>query len=141
MSVLTVFLRIILGSVFIYASLDKIADPAAFAGIIHNYQLFPDFMISPLALGLPWLEFVCGACLVTGVLPRASSFILTVLLASFMVALAYNGYRGLDVACGCFSTDAAVEESVMKLMVRDAIFIVMSVAVFVTSLKRNRASL
>lgn len=126
MTVIITLIRVVLGFVFIYASFDKIIDPMAFAGIVHNYQILPDILISPLALVLPWLEFVCGALLITGVLTRASSLIIIIMLVVFMAALVYNGSRGLDIACGCFSTDASSTESVMQLLIRDAVFIVMS---------------
>ena len=37
----------------------------------------------------------------------------------FMAALGYNWHRGLDVACGCFSTAAEKSDPAM-LMLRDA---------------------
>jgi len=58
-----------LGGVFVYASLDKIAQPAEFAKIIYHYRILgPDFDTGPLmanllAVTLPWLELVAGLLL------------------------------------------------------------------------------
>ncbi len=59
-------LRIILGGIFVYASTDKILHPAAFAEMIYNYQIVPDFLINLSALVLPWLELFIGVCLISG---------------------------------------------------------------------------
>jgi uncharacterized membrane protein YphA (DoxX/SURF4 family) len=111
--------RIIIGIVFIVASLDKIVDPLAFAEIIKNYQILPEMMIGPVAFFLPWLEFACGAMLVCGVFVDTAAAILVVMLLVFIAALSANLYRGIDVACGCFSTDASKASSMQMTIVRD----------------------
>lgn len=96
--------RLILAGIFIYASLDKIAHPAAFAKDVYNYQILPDALINLTALVLPWLELFLGLCLLAGIwLPGA---VLTVngLMVVFLAALVFNLARGLDINCGCFST-------------------------------------
>ena len=47
------FARLILGGVFIYASLDKIAHPAEFAKAIGNYHVVPFGLENLMALALP----------------------------------------------------------------------------------------
>lgn len=116
--------RIILGIVFIVASLDKIVDPSAFAEIIKNYQILPEMMIGPVAFFLPWLEFVCGAMLVCGVFIDAAVAILVAMLLVFIAALSANLYRGIDVACGCFSTDVSSASDMQMTIVRDVVLLV-----------------
>ena len=94
--------RLVVGVVFIYASLDKVAHPAAFAGIVHNYQILPHSLINITAILLPWIELVAGLLLVLGVWTRGSSLIISVMLIVFIAAIGYNIYRGLDFICGCF---------------------------------------
>lgn len=96
--------RIVLGVVFIYASAHKIMEPEGFAEAIANYQILPAALVNPSALLLPWVELVCGICLVFGVLSRGSALILAALLVIFIWALGFSIYRGLDISCGCFST-------------------------------------
>ncbi len=58
--------RLIVGAVFIFASLDKLQHPDAFALVIHHYRLVPYSMLHPFAILLPVLELVVGAALVLG---------------------------------------------------------------------------
>jgi uncharacterized membrane protein YphA (DoxX/SURF4 family) len=117
------FPRIVLGIVFIVASLDKIVDPLAFAEIVKNYQLLPEIMIGPLAFFLPWLEFVCGAMLICGVFVDAVTTILTGMLLVFIAALSANLFRGIDVACGCFSTDVSSVSDMQITIARDVVLL------------------
>ncbi len=64
-------LGIVLGGVFVYASLDKIANPGEFARIVYHYRLIgPSQMVGPwaantLAVTLPWVELVVGLALIS----------------------------------------------------------------------------
>jgi len=135
--------RLILAGIFIYASLDKIAHPAAFAKDVYNYQILPDALINLTALVLPWLELFLGLCLLVGIwLPGA---VLTVngLMVAFLAALVFNLARGLDINCGCFSTGSeAPAMSAGWYLLRDMGFFAVGVflfyAVFLTELRRGR---
>ena len=59
-------LRLALGGIFLYASIDKIIHPRAFAEIIFNYHLLPDQLINVMALILPWLEGLLAVFLLLG---------------------------------------------------------------------------
>jgi uncharacterized membrane protein YphA (DoxX/SURF4 family) len=96
--------RLILGAVFIYASMDKIAHPAAFAQAVRNYQILPGVMINLTAIVLPWLELVIGVLLLIGLFQEGSIPIVTLLLSVFFGAMVFNLARGLDIHCGCFHT-------------------------------------
>ncbi len=106
---LSAFLRWILGLVFIYAGIYKIADPAAFSEAIYNYRLFPDIFINPLAVWLPWLELLAGLSLIIGIWIKGGALILSVLSLAFAVAVGTALFRGLDISCGCFSLTGAKE--------------------------------
>lgn len=94
--------RLIMAGIFIYASIEKIAHPAAFAKDIYNYQILPDVLINLTALVLPWLESLLGLCLLTGVWLPGAVLAVNGLLIVFLAALVFNLARGLDVNCGCF---------------------------------------
>jgi uncharacterized membrane protein YphA (DoxX/SURF4 family) len=121
---LQVLCRLALGGLFIYASLDKIAHPREFAGIIANYAILPDFLVTLPALVLPWLELLAGLSLVSGLWVRSSAFLLSLLLLVFIVALGYNALRGVDLSCGCFSTSASDTESATILIFRDLLILI-----------------
>jgi len=96
--------RLILAGIFIYASLVKIAHPAAFANDVYNYQILPDALINLTAIVLPWLELFLGLCLLAGIWLPGAVLAVNGLLIVFLATLVFNLGRGLDVNCGCFST-------------------------------------
>jgi len=97
--------RLLLGIIFIIASIDKIVSPDAFAASIHAYRLTPAIIENLLAITIPWIELLSGCCLVMGVNVRASSFLLTILLGVFSVAISIALLRGLTIDCGCFGKE------------------------------------
>jgi uncharacterized membrane protein YphA (DoxX/SURF4 family) len=131
--------RVFLGAVFIYASWDKIRDPAAFAQIIGNYQILPPQWINPAALMLPWVELTCGLCLVSGRLVRGSALTVTLLIIIFMAAMTYGITRGIDTQCGCFSTDFAIPGNLYWDLFRDLILLCIAVAVLLRSSRASTA--
>ncbi|MFT5232466.1 MAG: putative membrane protein YphA (DoxX/SURF4 family) [Candidatus Krumholzibacteriia bacterium] len=98
--------RLAIGGVFVFASLDKLVNPTAFAESIHHYRIVPYSLLHLAALLLPMVEFVLGIALITGIWRRGASLIATVLMVVFMVAIASALSRNLDISCGCFNTDA-----------------------------------
>lgn len=97
--------RLVVGGVFIYASLDKLAQPQAFAEVIHHYRLTPFSLLHPSAHLLPVLEIVVGSALVLGLWRRGAALIAGILTVIFMAAITSALIRNLDISCGCFNTD------------------------------------
>jgi uncharacterized membrane protein YphA (DoxX/SURF4 family) len=118
--------RLILGVVFIYASMDKIAHPAAFAKDVFNYQILPEFLINVTALVLPWLELILGIFLLIGLFREGTAWIATLLLVVFFGAMVFNLARGLDIHCGCFNTSVQGTDSAPMAwyVFRDGLFLV-----------------
>jgi uncharacterized membrane protein YphA (DoxX/SURF4 family) len=102
----TFVVRIALGAIFLYSCAGKIADPAAFAAIVTNYQLLPPSLVSVTAVVFPWIEAVCGLALVVGRLEKGAALLVSLMMVFFIGLILYNGYRGLNIACGCFSLAA-----------------------------------
>jgi putative oxidoreductase len=99
--------RIVLGFVFVYAALEKIFQPEAFARDISYYRLLPNLLLNLFAIILPWIELLAGLFLLVGVLTRGSALVISSLLVLFGVAIAVSLARGLDISCGCFGTASA----------------------------------
>jgi len=118
--------RLLLGVIFIYASIHKIGYPAAFANDVFNYQILPDMFINITALVLPWLELMAGILLVLNVWMPGAVAIVTGLLFSFTCALAFNLARGLDIACGCFTTGSTGDEITLLTVMRDSSLLTVS---------------
>ena len=119
--------RLFLGGVFVFASIDKILHPAAFAEAVYNYQVLPDSLINLAAIVLPWLELVLGSLLIIGVWLPGSVIVSNLLLLTFIGVLIYNTSRGLDIHCGCFSTEPSGDPLSIWTIARDAFFLVPAV--------------
>ena len=124
-------LRVALGAVFIVASFDKIQNPEAFATTIANYRLLPYTVINGIAIALPWLEVVTGTLLALGVWIRANTMIAWGLLLVFSVAIFQALVRGLDISCGCFTTNPAAERMTLWTFVWDLIWISWGILIWV----------
>ena len=96
--------RFILGAVFIYASLDKIADPIAFSTNIDNYHISPVVINNLAALIIPWVELIIGLSLITGVFLDSASILTIGLLVFFIFIITQAYMRGISLHCGCFKT-------------------------------------
>ncbi|MBD3291032.1 DoxX family protein, partial [candidate division KSB1 bacterium] len=83
----------------------KILDPATFAEDIDNYRILPYLLVSIVAVVLPWLEVLCGISLISGKFKSGALFILVGLSLIFLIAISSALVRGLDISCGCFSTN------------------------------------
>jgi len=57
---------VILVTIFVFASYNKILAPADFAKIIYGYDLFPPVLINLIAIIVPFLEFIAGLALIIG---------------------------------------------------------------------------
>lgn len=96
-------IKLTLSLIFIYAGIVKIVDPKAFAKAISQYELVPEMLLAPLAIGLPTLEILAGLGLLFSI--RGSLAIIFGLLITFIFVLWYGILRNLDIDCGCFSPE------------------------------------
>tara|TARA_B100001123_G_scaffold378402_1_gene446485 strand:+ start:66 stop:518 length:453 start_codon:yes stop_codon:yes gene_type:complete len=94
-------IRLILGTVFLWASFDKILDPASFAKNISNYHVVPFGLENIIAITLPWLEFFIGTGLILGIMVDGSIMISSFLLLLFNILIAQAIIRGFNIECGC----------------------------------------
>jgi len=131
--------RLILGAIFIYAAIDKILHPEAFAKAVYNYQILPHAFINATAIVLPWLELILGVFLTVGLFREGSVGLATLLLLVFLGAMAFNLARGLNIECGCFSSGSGSSGVHMGwYFLRDALFLIPALYLFViTFLRRN----
>jgi len=136
---LVLLFRLIVGITFVYASLDKIAHPDEFARIVYNYKILPGFLINIFAITLPWIELSCGLFLILGLFIEASSLLIFFLLIIFTIALSVNFLRGIDIVCGCFTTDPNAKKEGAELLIRDIILLLMSLQILLYN--RNFLSL
>ena len=132
---LRLVLRWVLGLIFIWAALSKIANPQDFYASTLAYRLpFPRELLALGAVILPWLELLCGLMLLSKVWSRAATAWAVILCLFFVVLTGQAWMRGLTISCGCMKLDfldahtQAVFESVAFACVRAVVFL--GIAIF-----------
>ena len=125
-AVLFVF-RLIVGGLFIYAGILKIADPLEFAQDIRNYRLAGQSLSFLIAVFLPWIEIVSGFFLVSGILKGPSALVISSMLGLFILLILITILRGIDVECGCFG--ALSRKADFRLIIEDIILLYASLCV------------
>jgi len=131
--------RLILGYVFIYASIDKIIDPVSFSDIIDNYHITPVLLNNLFALFIPWLELIVGLCLIFNIKVHGASFLSILLLLWFIFILTQAIFRGINVECGCFDLntsnldDLKLRKNMIKRIFEDIVFLAISLYVNIKS--------
>jgi len=111
----------------VYASIDKIFHPGAFALSIFHYKLVPGALLHPLAIYLPYLEFFTGAALIAGKYIKGASMLITLMILMFIGAISSALFRDIDISCGCFSTEGGHAIG-LQLLFRDFVLLAGSTA-------------
>lgn len=114
---LSVPARWYLGVLFVGASLHKIADPYSFAVDVATYDILPLALVNVTAIALPWMELTAGAMLLLGVRVRAAALLVAAMMTVFIAALLIALFKGLDMSCGCFASQGAVDDPISFLTV------------------------
>ncbi len=132
-------LRLIVGAVFVYASLDKLFNQEEFSKAIYNYKFLPGIFINIFAIVIPYLELFSGILLITGIFKRGSSFIISLLLFIFIIALSQAYARGLDIICACFSLETQNQKSdILLRIIEDILLLAASIIIFIKAKFHNK---
>tara|TARA_Y100000590_G_scaffold231940_1_gene261287 strand:+ start:5909 stop:6358 length:450 start_codon:yes stop_codon:yes gene_type:complete len=94
-------IRLLLGVMWVWASLDKIQDPAQFSRDIANYHVMPFGLENLSAIVVPWLELLIGIGLIIGVMVDGAALISFSLMLLFIVLISQAILRGFNIECGC----------------------------------------
>ena len=130
--------RLLLGAIFLVASIDKIRYPHMFGEIVYSYQLMPDIGVSLVAVLLPWVELVLGIALIADVWTPGAVLLANLMLMAFLGLMAYNLARGLDVNCGCFSVQPADDPASLWSTLRDLAFLALAACLLLRTLRHAR---
>ena len=116
------FLRMVLGALFVYSSLHKIQSADQFGIAVRAYKLLPVGVSNIFALSVAWTEAVAGILLILGVMTKKAAGAIFILLVLFTAAIATTLVRGLVIDCGCFSNEGGDQTNVV-LVVRNLFLI------------------
>jgi len=133
---LGLIVRLTIGVIFIYASIDKIGAPAQFARIVYNYHFLPGSLINFFALVMPWIEIICGILLIAGIYKEGSILILDLMIIAFIIAIGVNLFRGINLECGCFSVSSKAKDSALDLLLRDIGLLVLGIYAYLNRSQR-----
>lgn len=134
--------RLVVGGVWVVAGALKLPDPAASVRAVRAYQILPESIVPTVGHALPIVEVITGACLVLGLLTRASAAVSALLFVAFIIGIASAWARGLQIDCGCFGgggVQAGASDQYPWDIARDVGLLGLSV--FVLWLRRTRLAL
>jgi protein-disulfide isomerase len=94
--------RLFLGIIWIWASLEKLKSPRTFVQAVRAYDMTPEWMSKAIGYGLPVLEFSLGVLLILGIVVRMAAIASVVLFVVFLIGVSQAAGRGLKLECGCF---------------------------------------
>ncbi len=124
--------RLIIGGMFIYTGFIHFSEPAAFAKAIDAYRILPNaFLVNLAAISMPPIEIIAGFLVVSGIFIEGGSLAISGMLAIFAVALCASLVRGLDISCGCFTTDPAAARITWWYLLRDFGLLIISIGIFI----------
>lgn len=146
------FLRLVLGGLFVFAAWVKVKDPmsrALFAINLDAYQVIPLKYVQTVAWVLPAAEMVFGAVLILSALGvllrpgnralmvslRLSSVLVCLSLLIFIGAMSWATLSGKNIDCGCFGPGEKIS---WKTMVRDGSMLAGAVFIAWTSFLPRR---
>lgn len=122
-------LKFCLGFVFVVASIGKIIDPQQFARDVYSYVLLPNAVVPLFAAVVPWIEFFAGLLLMFDITPKSNSLIICGLLVAFIIAIAIDVARGIEISCGCFDFLFPEEKIGITTIIRDLILLIMGIII------------
>lgn len=107
--------QLLFGALFLWSGLLKVLDPLSFADAVRNFRIVGDPYAVLFAMWIPWVEIVAGVAVMFDGWKRAGATILVGAVFAFTIAVISAWVRGLDIACGCFGEDGAVNYPVKVL--------------------------
>lgn len=108
LDMLGVVIRLGLGCLFVWSSLSKIQLPHEFLGHVYAYRFVGPVTGMFVAMVLPWLEMLVGACLLGGIFIKGALLACVGMAVMFVTAIGWALHLGLNINCGCFGWDEAL---------------------------------
>jgi uncharacterized membrane protein YphA (DoxX/SURF4 family) len=97
------FLRVLLGGLFILSGILKLLDVPAFEKVVREFDAIPEFMVPLFSFCLPAVELACGLCVLTGFFLHEALLFVMLQLAAFIGVIVPNlGGKRIISDCGCF---------------------------------------
>ncbi len=101
--------RLVLGGVLLVAGALKVTNLPLSAFAVRAYQLLPYELAGYVGYALPMVELLVGGLLAAGLFTRWAALGAAVLMAAFVVGIAWAWATGLAIDCGCFGGGGPTE--------------------------------
>ena len=126
---LMVALRFFVGGMFVYLGYKKIFDqrPEEFLKVLDQFEIFSpeqSYITNVLAVTLPFVEVLLGACLIFGVMLRGASLTVLVQMIAFTAAVALRAkgiydeggieFCAIEFDCGCGTGEVKICEKLVE---------------------------
>ena len=110
--ILVVFVRWVVGGLFLYMGLNKALHPVEFLKLVRQYDLLHHHLLLNFAAStLPWFEIFCGLLLLLGVAVRGAAVMLVAMLIPFTTVVflraleihetSHQAFCAIKFDCGC----------------------------------------
>jgi len=126
-------LRIILGLLYILASVFKFPDIKRFAASIASFGLVPRKLIKPIAYLHPPVELAVGIAILFNIYLREAAFLGLVLIIIADIFVTYGYFKKKIDDCGCYGIAIKVPVTKYKLL-ENAIWTLLFLALFILTL-------
>ena len=116
--------RVLVGGLFVFSGISKLILPhGEVMALVKQYQVIPDFLVSPIASGLPWLELASGTALCVGFLTTLAAWLVGIQLIGFSVLMVVVLMAQIPIDdCGCFG-NLGIRETPLHVLIRDLILL------------------
>jgi len=116
--------RFLVGGVFVFAGMSKLALPhAEVVAQMQQYTVIPRLLTPLLAAVLPWVEVLSGAALLLGFLTTPAAWLVVVQLVSFCLLMLVILAAGIEIEdCGCFG-QLGWKETPWQVLLRDVVLL------------------
>ncbi|ETW96746.1 MauE/DoxX family redox-associated membrane protein [Candidatus Entotheonella palauensis] len=121
---LVVVARLLVGGVFVFAGMSKLALPhGEVVAQIQQYTVIPKLLTPLIAAVLPWVEVLSGAALLIGFLTTPAAWVVVAQLVSFCLLMAVVLALGIEIEdCGCFG-ELGWKETPLQVLLRDLVML------------------
>ena len=116
--------RMLVGGLFIFSGVSKLLLPhGEVMVLVKQYQVIPDFLVPPIAAGLPWLELASGTALCIGFLTTPAAWLVGAQLVAFSLLMVVVLVAQIPIEdCGCFG-NLGIRETPLHVLIRDLILL------------------
>lgn len=121
---LVVLTRFLVGGVFVFAGMSKLALPhGEVVAQIQQYTVIPRLLTPLIATVLPWVEVLSGAALCIGFLTTPAVWLVAAQLVSFCLLMSAVLVAGIELEdCGCFGA-LGWQETPLQVLLRDLVML------------------